>query len=89
MLTLQPYNMFTIQIHFNLSDWQSVEMDSHLLGQAVQFHGPDLVRNIQKEDQQLTDSIIDYLPQYREREQDIGYWFHCICGKYYAFKLSW
>ncbi|XP_062576579.1 tetratricopeptide repeat protein 14-like [Saccostrea cucullata] len=43
-------------------------MDSGLLGQAVQYHGPELVRCLQIEQQQVPSSMTEHLGRYRQRQ---------------------
>ncbi|XP_061185508.1 tetratricopeptide repeat protein 14-like [Saccostrea echinata] len=43
-------------------------MDSGLLGQAVQYHGPELVRCLQIEQQQMPSSMTEHLSRYRQRQ---------------------
>lgn len=48
--------------------WFISTMDSGLLGQAVQYHGPELVRCLQIEQQQVPVSLTDHLNKYRQRQ---------------------
>lgn len=48
--------------------WFISKMDSGLLGQAVQYHGPELVRCLQIEQQQVPVSLTDHLNKYRQRQ---------------------
>lgn len=42
-------------------------MDSFLLGHAVQKNGPDLIRNLNQEQQQYPENVLHYLSNYKEK----------------------
>lgn len=45
-------------------------MDSEILRQAVQYHGPELVRCLQIEQQHVPSNVTDILSQFRQRHPD-------------------
>jgi hypothetical protein len=46
-------------------------MDSEILEQAVQYHGPELVRCLQIEQQHVPSNVTEILGQYRQRRPDM------------------